>query len=137
MTTHSPKRVSHTTTNNIINLMKNLSELVIIMGRYLGIYAKDSLDELLLTTHHNSSYGGRSREVERNAVNHYIDDLRSCDELNDYNEIEWRDDFPYETIKEDINKTMEIENEVERSEDSMRKPNGDNFPYIRGHSNPY
>ena len=117
--------------------MKNLSELVIIMGRYLGIYAKDSLDELLLTTHHNSSYGGRSREVERNAVNHYID------ELND--EIEWRDDFPYENVVEitndDINK-IEIENEVERSEtegleDRMRKPNGDNFPYIRGHSNPY
>ena len=120
MNTHS-----HTTTNNIINLMKNLSKLVIIMGRYLGIYAKDSLDELLLTTHHNSSYGGRSREVERNAVNHYID------ELND--EIEWRDDFPYEITNDDINKTMEIE----RSEDSMRKPNGDNFPYIRGHSNPY
>ena len=26
---------------------------------------------------------------------------------------------------------------VERSEDDMSKPNGDNFPYIRGHSNPY
>jgi len=112
--------------------MKNLSELVIIMGRYLGIYAKDSLDELLLTTHHNSSYGGRSREVERNAVNHYID------ELND--EIEWRDDFPYEITNDDINKTMEIEierSETEGLEDRMRKPNGDNFPYIRGHSNPY
>ena len=113
MTTHSPKRVSHTTTNNIVRLMANLSKLVIIMGRYLGIYAKDSLDELLLTTHHNSSYGGRSREIERNAVNHYINGLKN-------QRREW----------------------VERSEDPkdidrMNKPNGDNFPYIRGHSNPY
>ncbi len=109
--------------------MYELSKLIIIMGRYLGIYAKDSLDELLLTTHHNSSYGGRSREVERRAVNYYID------ELND--EIEWRDDFPYENVVEitndDINKTMEIE----RSEYDASSPNGDNFPYIRGHSNPY
>jgi len=106
--------------------MYELSKLIIIMGRYLGIYAKDSLDELLLTTHHNSSYGGRSREVERRAVNYYID------ELND--EIEWRDDFPYEITNDDINKTMEIENEVERSEDRSEydasSPNGDNFPYI-------
>ena len=112
MTTHS-----HTTTNNIVRLMANLSELLYVMGKHLGIYAKDSLDELLLTTHHKSSYKGwcnrKSREIERNAVNHYINGLKN-------QRREW----------------------VERSEDPkdidrMNKPNGDNFPYIRGHSNPY
>ena len=43
------------------------------MGRYLGVYAKDSLDELLLTTHHKSSYRGKSREIERKAFSEWID----------------------------------------------------------------
>ncbi len=106
----------HLSANIIIRLMYELSKLIIIMGRYLGIYAKDSLDELLLTTHHNSSYGGRSREVERRAVNYYID------ELND--EIEWRDDFPYENV-------VEITDDIDDTKwDERSEPNGDNFPYI-------
>ena len=56
----------------IVGLMVNLSELIIIMGKYLGIYAKDSLDELLLTTHHSSTYRGKSREVERRAFSKWL-----------------------------------------------------------------
>ena len=100
--------------------MKNLSKLVIIMGRYLGIYAKDSLDELLLISHRSSSYKGTIRRVERSAVKEYINQLSKYED-----EKEWAEDFPYEVTEDDTKWN-------ERSE-----PNGDNFPYIRGHSNPY
>ena len=63
----------HLSAKTIIRLMYGLSELVIIMGKYFGIYAKDSLDELLLITHHKSSYRGKSREVERRAFSEWID----------------------------------------------------------------
>jgi len=36
--------MNHSLTRQIVKLIYSLSELVIIMGRYLGIYAKDSLD---------------------------------------------------------------------------------------------
>jgi len=109
---------THSLTSTIVRLMASVSELIYILGRYLGIYAKDSLDELLLTTHHKSSYKGwrnrKSREIERNAVNHYINGLEKRERR------EWT-----------------IERSETREEDEMSKPNGDNFPYIRGHSNPY
>jgi hypothetical protein len=99
--------------------MYRMSELIYILGRYLGIYAKDSLDELLLTTHQSSSYGGKSREVERRAVGEWIVDanfnIKTTDEsakvakilghmsednewitdpIDDY-EVELGDNFPY------------------------------------------
>ena len=64
---------SHLIASTIVKLMYELSKLIIIMGRYLGVYAKDSLDELLLTTHHKSSYRGKSREIERKAFSEWID----------------------------------------------------------------
>ena len=100
----------------IVKLIYSLSELVIIMGRYIGIYAKDSLDELLLISHQSSSYKGKSRKIERKAIMDYIEM-----DLQEYEEVE---------VENGIKK-------IERSEDDMSKPNGDNFPYIRGHSNPY
>ena len=108
-------RETHSIAKTIVKLIYSLSELVIIMGRYLGIYAKDSLDELLLISHQSSSYKGKSREVERKAFSEWIDWI----------EIEMED------------KELGYYEEIERSEDNMSKPNGDNFPYIRGHSNPY
>ncbi len=68
--------MNHSITNNIVKLMKNIVELGIISGKYIGIYAKDSLDELLLISHQNSSYKGKSREIERTAVSEYIKWLR-------------------------------------------------------------
>ena len=106
---------THSIAKTIVKLIYSLSELVIIMGRYLGIYAKDSLDELLLISHQSSSYKGKSREVERKAFSEWIDWIEMEDkELGYYVEIE----------------RSEVENE-------MSKPNGDNFPYIKGHSHPY
>ena len=64
---------THSIASTIVKLMYSLSELIIIMGKYLGIYAKDSLDELLLITHQSSSYGGKSREVERKAFSEWMD----------------------------------------------------------------
>ena len=96
--------------------MANLSELLYVMGKHLGIYAKDSLDDLLLITHPSSLYKGKTRRVERSAVKEYINGL---DKYED--EKEWAEDFPYEVTDDDTKWN-------ERSE-----PNGDNFPYIRGH----
>ena len=106
-------RETHSIAKTIVKLMVLMSELVIIMGRYIGIYAKDSLDELLLISHQSSSYKGKSREVERKAFSKWMD----------YIEMEDKELGYYE--------------EIERSEDDMSKPNGDNFPYIKGHSHPY
>ena len=111
-------RETHSIAKTIVKLMVLMSELVIIMGRYIGIYAKDSLDELLLISHQSSSYKGKSRKIERKAIMDYIEM-----DLQEYEEVEVE------------NGIKEIE--IERSEDDMSKPNGDNFPYIRGHSNPY
>ena len=113
-------RETHSIAKTIVKLMVLMSELVIIMGRYIGIYAKDSLDELLLISHQSSSYKGKSRKIERKAIMDYI-------------EMEDKELGYYE---------VEVENgikKIERSEveNEMSKPNGDNFPYIRGHSNPY
>ena len=103
------------TTSNIVRLMANLSELLYVMGKHLGIYAKDSLDDLLLITHPSSLYKGNTRRIERSAVKEYINQLSKYED-----EKEWAEDFV----------------SVERSE-SDKEGWGDNFPYIRGHSNPY
>ena len=55
--------MNHSLTRQIVKLIYSLSELVIIMGRYLGIYAKDSLDELLLISHRGSSYKGNGGDA--------------------------------------------------------------------------
>ena len=115
----------------IVKLIYSLSELVIIMGRYIGIYAKDSLDELLLISHRGSSYKGKSREVERKAFSEWMDWIGDTSDDKSNIEMEDKELGYYDASNE------EIENGVERSEDDMSKPNGDNFPYIRGHSNPY
>ena len=95
--------------------MKSIVELGIISGKYIGIYAKDSLDELLLISHQNSSYKGKNREIERTAVSEYIKWLRSHyrvekdkaseieKEINEINGVnEWKDDFPYEYTDDDM-----------------------------------
>ncbi len=106
----------NTITSNIVRLMANLSELLYVMGKHLGVYAKDSLDDLLLITHPSSSYKGMTRRVERSAVKEYIRELSKSKYVN-----------------EGVNEVIEDDTKWnERSE-----PNGDNFPYIRGHSNPY
>ena len=110
-------REAHLIAKIIVKLIANMSELIYILGKYLGVYAKDSLDELLLITHKSSSYGGEVRKVERSAVKEYINGL---DKYED--EKEWAEDFPYEVTEDDTKWN-------ERSE-----PNGDNFPYIRGHT---
>jgi hypothetical protein len=102
--------------------MANLSELLYVMGKHLGIYAKDSLDDLLLITHPSSSYKGMTRRVERSAVKEYIDGLSKYED-----EKEWAEDFPYEV--------GDSRDDIEWNERS--EPNGDNFPYIRGHMNSY
>ena len=107
--------------------MANLSELLYVMGKHLGIYAKDSLDDLLLITHPSSLYKGKTRRVERSAVKEYIDQLSKYED-----EKEWAEDFG--------TKVVSVENGVERSEsdkEELAQGWGDNFPYIRGHSNPY
>ena len=114
-------RETHSIAKTIVKLMVLMSELVIIMGRYIGIYAKDSLDELLLISHQSSSYKGKSRKIERKAISEWIDWIKMENKELGYYEVE---------VENGIKK-------IERSEDNMSKPNGDNFPYIRGHSNPY
>ncbi len=121
----------HLSANIIIRLMYELSKLVIIMGRYLGIYAKDSLDELLLITHPSSLYKGNTRRVERSAVKEYINGLSKYEDSSDGSEKEWAEDFPYE-VTEDDTKWNE-RSETEGLEYEASSPNGDNFPYIRGH----
>ena len=122
---------THLITSTIVKLIANMSELIYILGKYLGVYAKDSLDELLLITHKSSSYGGvfpggrKVRKVERSAVREYINGLDKYVDDKSRDEKEWAEDFPYEVTDDDTKWN-------ERSE-----PNGDNFPYIRGHMNPY
>ena len=124
--------MNHLITNNIVKLMKSIVELGIISGKYIGIYAKDSLDELLLISHQNSSYKGKNREIERTAVSEYIKWLRSHyrvekdkaseieKEINEINGVnEWKDDFPYEYTEDDLSADGVVKKDV---------PSGDQFP---------
>jgi len=110
--------------------MKSIVELGIISGKYIGIYAKDSLDELLLISHQNSSYKGKNREIERTAVSEYIKWLRDYKvrkdtsigminerEINGVNE--WKDDFPYEYTEDDLSADGVVKKDV---------PSSDQFP---------
>ena len=126
----------HLSAKTIVKLMYGLSELVIIMGKYFGIYAKDSLDELLLITHHNSTYRGKSREVERRAFSKWIDkniNIKTTDESANVAKIlghmsedgEWITD---PMIKDDV---------CWDSNDYNKNDLGDSFPYIKGHSPSY
>ena len=114
----------------IVELMYELSKLVIIMGRYLGIYAKDSLDELLLITHTSSSYGGKSREVERRAFSKWLLDKNDRIETDETEVAKilghMSDDGEWITDPKDEDIYTNYEVEL-----------GDNFPYIKGHSHPY
>ena len=117
----------HLSAKTIIRLMYRMSELIIIMGKYLGIYAKDSLDELLLTTHHSSSYGGKSREVERKAFSQWMDWIQTSNETSDeVSNIEidsqGRSDVRHRDVCWDSN-------DYNYNEDNL----GDSFPYIKGH----
>jgi len=122
--------MNHLITNNIVKLMKSIVELGIISGKYIGIYAKDSLDELLLISHQNSSYKGKNREIERTAVSEYIKWLRDYKvrkdtsigminerEINGVNE--WKDDFPYEYTEDDLSADGVVKKDV---------PSSDQFP---------
>jgi len=124
--------MNHLITNNIVKLMKSIVELGIISGKYIGIYAKDSLDELLLISHQNSSYKGKNREIERTAVSEYIKWLRSHyrvekdkaseieKEINEINGVnEWKDDFPYEYTEDDLSADGVVKKDV---------PSSDQFP---------
>ena len=115
---------THLITSTIVKLIANMSELIYILGKYLGVYAKDSLDELLLITHKSSSYGGvfpggrNVRKVERSAVREYIEELdKYVDDKSRDDDIKW-------------NERSETDQGLEYDASS---PNGDNFPYIRGH----
>ena len=131
----------HLSAKTIIRLMYRVSELIIIMGKYFGIYAKDSLDELLLTTHHSSTYRGKSREVERRAFSKWLlgeNDRIKTDEVDERsstvakilghmnNDGEWittaKGQDPM--IKDDV---------CWDSNDYNEKDLGDSFPYIKGH----
>ena len=123
---------THLITSTIVKLIANMSELIYILGKYLGVYAKDSLDELLLITHKSSSYGGvfpggrKVRKVERSAVREYIEELdKYVDDKSRDDDIKWNERSETEGL------------ETEGLEYDASSPNGDNFPYIRGHSNPY
>ena len=131
---------AHLSATTIVKLMYRMSELIIIMGKYLGIYAKDSLDELLLITHHSSSYGtafgrGKSREVERKAFSEWMDvnikderDTNIAKILGHMNQDgEWITD-PKRTRPSNA-----VPNDVcWDSNDYNKNDLGDNFPYIKG-----
>jgi hypothetical protein len=116
-----------------------MSELIYILGRYLGIYAKDSLDELLLTTHQSSSYGGKSREVERRAVGEWIVSLGDIDGLKSIRKRDETNEADKDVAKilghmsEDGEWIIDpiIKNDVcWDSNDYNGGELGDNFPYI-------
>ena len=109
----------HLSAKTIIRLMYRMSELIIIMGKYLGIYAKDSLDELLLTTHHSSSYGGKSREVERKAFSEWMDYIEMDNKSNDK--------------KQESDVRRRRKDVCWDSNDYNEKDLGESFPYIKGH----
>ena len=114
----------HLSAKTIIRLMYRISELIIIMGRYLGIYAKDSLDELLLITHHSSVYRGKSREVERKAFSEWMDYIEMDNKSNDKKQ------------ESDVRRRRKAEGFQDvcwDSNDYNEKDLGDSFPYIKGH----
>ena len=126
----------------IIRLMYGLSELIIIMGKYFGIYAKDSLDELLLISHHSSSYRGKSREVERRAFSEWMDvNIKTTDESANVAKIlghmsedgEWITTSGTTDPITTSRKSEEIVDEYTNYDVEL----GDNFPYIKGHSSSY
>ena len=114
----------HLSAKTIIRLMYRISELIIIMGKYLGIYAKDSLDELLLITHHSSVYRGKSREVERKAFSEWMDYIEMDNKSNDKKQ------------ESDVRRRRKAEGFQDvcwDSNDYNEKDLGDSFPYIKGH----
>ena len=114
----------HLSAKTIIRLMYRISELIIIMGRYLGIYAKDSLDELLLITHHSSVYRGKSREVERKAFSEWMDYIEMDNKSNDKKQ------------ESDVRRRRKAEGFQDvcwDSNDYNKDDLGDSFPYIKGH----
>ena len=113
--------------------MYELSKLIIIMGRYLGIYAKDSLDELLLITHQSSSYGGKSREVERRAFSKWLLDKNDRIETDETEVAKILGHMSEDGEWITDPKSEEIVDEYTNYEVEL----GDNFPYIKGHSHPY
>ncbi len=122
----------HLSAKTIIRLMYRMSELIIIMGKYFGIYAKDSLDELLLTTHHKSSYRGKSREIERKAFSKWLLDG------NNGEKIEGEESSKVAKILGHMNQDgkwiTDPKNDVcWDSNDYNGGELGDNFPYIKGH----
>jgi hypothetical protein len=127
----------HLSAKTIIRLMYELSKLIIIMGRYLGIYAKDSLDELLLITHQSSSYGGKSREVERRAVGEWIDkNINIKDEADGVNVAKilghMSDDGEWITTigPQGRSGTTDPKDEIVDEYTNYEVELGDNFPYI-------
>ena len=107
----------HLSAKTIIRLMYRISELIIIMGKYLGIYAKDSLDELLLITHHSSVYRGKSREVERKAFSKWMDYIEMDNKSNDKKQ------------ESDVRRRDVCWDSNDYNKDDL----GDSFPYIKGH----
>jgi len=129
----------HLGAKTIIRLMYGLSELVIIMGKYFGIYAKDSLDELLLITHHKSSYRGKSREVERRAFSEWIDKNinKKADGVN-VAKILGHMSEDGEWITTAKGQDPMIKDDVcWDSNDYNKNDLGDSFPYIKEHSPSY
>ena len=119
----------HLSAKTIIRLMYRMIELIIIMGKYLGIYAKDSLDELLLTTHHSSSYGGKSREVERKAFSEWMDWIQTSNETSG----ETSDEVSNIEIDSQGRSDVRHRDVCWDSNDYNEKDLGDSFPYIKGH----
>ena len=128
----------HLSAKTIIRLMYRMSELIIIMGKYLGIYAKDSLDELLLTTHHSSTYRGKSREVERRAFSKWIDVNIKDERDTNVAKILGHMSEDGEWITTAKGQDPMIKDDVcWDSNDYNKNDLGDNFPYIKGHSPSY
>ena len=131
----------HLSAKTIVKLMYGLSELVIIMGKYFGIYAKDSLDELLLITHHNSTYRVKSREVERRAFSEWIDkNINIKDEADGVNVAKILGHMSHdgEWITTAKGQDPMIKDDVcWDSNDYNKNDLGDSFPYIKGHSPSY
>ena len=130
---------SHSIASTIVKLMYSLSELIIIMGKYFGIYAKDSLDELLLITHHKSSYRGKSREVERRAFSEWIDKNinKKADGVN-VAKILGHMSEDGEWITTAKGQDPMIKDDVcWDSNDYNKNDLGDSFPYIKEHSPSY
>jgi len=126
----------HLSAKTIIRLMYRMSELIIIMGKYFGIYAKDSLDELLLTTHHKSSYRGKSREIERKAFSKWLLDGGGNDRIEEIDESS--ESSKVAKILGHMNQDGEWITDPKNdvcwdSNDYNERELGDNFPYIKGH----